>query len=72
MYWIKCQESGDTAEAPDLASALVAAYTLTRDHADHLRTWGALTATRRSLLITRDGIYDGQATRLAHQGRRTP
>lgn len=62
LYEIRCVASGDTAEAEDLAAALYAAATLVRDHGDHRRAQGASRAARLSLIISRDGVYDGPAT----------
>lgn len=55
------------AEADDLGAALLAAATLCED-ADPTRSFNR--ALRRSLIITRDGRYDGLATSMAREGQR--
>ena len=56
------------AEADDLGSALLAAATLVED-ADPFNAFGR--ALRAEVIITRDGLYDGLATTMAREGRRS-
>ena len=68
MYAIHCKASGDFAEASDLASALLAARTLVADHTEASGRQGATKAARCSLIVVRDGMFDGLATTLAQAG----
>jgi hypothetical protein len=70
IYGIYCPASGDTAEAETLAAALVAAATLADDHGSHHATTDAYRAARASLIVTREGVYDGLATTMARDGQR--
>jgi len=73
QFQIVVAATGDRAEADCLDAALIAASTLVDDRADHLGTQGALAATRRSVIILRDGKHDAIATTLARSGaRRSP
>lgn len=76
-YEIRCEASGDVAEATDLGNALAAADQLARDHADNTaRGAGGLRMARRTLALYRldpeSGSlqYDGLATTMARDGRR--
>lgn len=72
MYDVRCSLTGDSAEADDLEAALTAAATIVRDAFDARPVQGRAAKARGSLLVTRDGRYDPQATMLARAGRRRP
>ncbi len=59
--------NGDRAEADTIGGALLAARTLAEDQANGI--YGAARLIRRDVIITRDGTYDGRATREARDGR---
>lgn len=59
--------TGDVAEAEDIDSALLAAYTLI-DDAGARNPRGTV---RRSVYITKDGRYNSHATELARRGYRS-
>lgn len=69
-FAIKCGLTGDAAEAETFEAALVAAAALVDDAFDAVPVQGRTKAARRSLLIIRDGMYDGAATSLARAGLR--
>lgn len=71
-YEVICGASGDRAEADDLAAALAAALTLVDDYLNARGTQGATRVARRSLIIARNGQYDGLATTMAQDGQRPP
>lgn len=71
MYEIKCQLTGDVAEAETWEAALVAADTLVRDDADANPYQGRTRAARASLLLSEDGSYRGILTELARSGVRS-
>lgn len=68
-YEVIIGKTGDRAEADTLAGALLAASTMVREYADEQQTQGARRAARESVLIVRDGRYDGLATVIAQQGQ---
>lgn len=59
--------NGDRAEADTVDSALLAARTLAEDQANG--QYGRARRLRSDVIITRDGKYDGRATREARDGR---
>lgn len=59
----------DRGEAESLAGALLAADTMARDQS---RAAGALRAFRRTVYITLNGVFAGEATALARAGHLRP
>lgn len=79
MYRIICDKSGDSADAPDAASVLVAADTLAHDYMDAMGAQGALQVARTSMLVVRildrndpfNVQYEGRLTEMARRGWRS-
>lgn len=69
-YEIICGLTGDVAEADDADGALRAAAQLADDAFDALSIQGRYKAARRSLIVSRRGVYDGRLTALAVSGAR--